>query len=158
MCTPNGVSTKRFNLLVKGILVAFMSGDFELVMGNLVADPRSGRFPAKDGLYDEVLWMTVAVNHAGVPTEYVELEARGRTKEYVKNLVRDPAGPLGKGTFIMAGGKPVTPRNGHRKLKLVVFSSHTSLDYDILDYEYLHRPGPEEDGSAATGAEDSKEG
>lgn len=137
--------------------MAFMSGDYEQVMGNLAAEPRLGRFPAKDGLYDEVLWMTVAVNHTDTATEYVELEARGKTKEYVKNLVQDPARPLGKGTFVMAGGKPTVSKNGHRKLKLVVFSSHTSLDYDVLDYEYLHKRGLKDEGQADAGADEGEE-
>ena len=137
--------------------MAFASGDFEYVAGNLVAEPRSQRFPAKDGLYDEVLWMTVAVNHTDTATEYVELEARGKTKEYVKNLVMDPARPLGKGMFVMAGGKPTVSKNGHRKLKLVVFSSHTSLDYDVLDYKYLHKRDPKDEGQAAAGADEGEE-
>ncbi|MDN5973519.1 hypothetical protein [Bifidobacterium crudilactis] len=137
--------------------MGFKSGDFEYVAGNLATEPRLGRFPAKDGLYDEVLWMTVAVNHSDAATEYVELEARGKTKEYVKNLVQDPARPLGKGTFVMAGGKPTVSKNGHRKLKLVVFSSHTSLDYDVLDYKYLHQDDPKDEDRAETGADDSKE-
>jgi hypothetical protein len=137
--------------------MAFMSGDYEQVMGNLAAEPRLGRFPANDGLYDEVLWMTVAVNHSDAATEYVELEARGKTKEYVKNLVQDPARPLGKGMFVMAGGKPTVSKNGHRKLKLVVFSSHTSLDYDVLDYEYLHKRGLKDEGQADAGADEGEE-
>lgn len=137
--------------------MAFMSGDFEYVAGNLATEPRLGRFPAKDGLYDEVLWMTVAVNHSDAATEYVELEARGKTKEYVKNLVQDPARPLGKGMFVMAGGKPTVSKNGHRKLKLVVFSSHTSLDYDVLDYKYLHKQGLKNEGQAAAGADEGEE-
>jgi hypothetical protein len=137
--------------------MAFMSGDYEQVMGNLAAEPRLGRFPANDGLYDEVLWMTVAVNHTDTATEYVELEARGKTKEYVKNLVQDPARPLGKGMFVMAGGKPTASKNGHRKLKLVVFSSHTSLDYDVLDYEYLDKRARKDEQSAETGTREGKE-
>lgn len=137
--------------------MAFMSGDYEQVMGNLAAEPRLGRFPAKDGLYDEVQWMTVAVNRTDTATEYVELEARGKTKEYVKNLVMDPARPLGKGMFVMAGGKPTASKNGHRKLKLVVFSSHTSLDYDVLDYEYLHKRARKDEQSAETGTREGKE-
>jgi hypothetical protein len=66
--------------------MAFMSGDFVYVAGNLATDPRVQRFPAKDGLYDEVVWMTVAVNHTDAATDYVELEARGKTKEYIKNF------------------------------------------------------------------------
>lgn len=38
-----------------GQIMAFMSGDFEYVAGNLVKDPILGRFPAKDGMYDEVV-------------------------------------------------------------------------------------------------------
>ncbi|MGO1261446.1 MAG: hypothetical protein ACTMHX_07295, partial [Bifidobacterium mongoliense] len=56
---------------------------FVYVAGNLATDPRVQRFPAKDGMYDEVVWLTVAVNHTDAATEYVELEARGKTKEYI---------------------------------------------------------------------------
>jgi hypothetical protein len=121
--------------------MAFMAGDFEYVAGNLATDPRVKRFPAADGMYDEVLWMTVAVNHMDAATEYVELEARGKTKEYIKNLIASPVKPLSKGTFIMAGGSPVVSKNGKRKLKLVVFSSETSLGYDVLNWDHIHKDG-----------------
>ena len=121
--------------------MAFMSGDFEYVAGNLATDPRVQRFPAKDGMYDEVVWMTVAVNHTDKATEYVELEARGKTKEYIKNLIASPVKPLSKGTFIMAGGSPAKAKGNKRKLKLVVFSSETSLGYDVLNWERLHKDG-----------------
>jgi hypothetical protein len=121
--------------------MAFMSGDFVYVAGNLATDPRVQRFPAADGMYDEVIWMTVAVNHKDAVTEYVELEARGKTKEYINNLLSSPVRPLGKGMFIMAGGSPVTSKNGKRKLKLVVFTSETSLGYDVLNWGRLRRNG-----------------
>lgn len=121
--------------------MAFMSGDFEYVAGNLATDPRVQRFPAADGMYDEVVWMTVAVNHTGAATEYVELEARGKTKEYIKNLIASPVKPLNKGSFIMAGGSPAKAKGNKRKLKLVVFSSETSLGYDVLNWDRLHKDG-----------------
>jgi hypothetical protein len=121
--------------------MSFMSGDFEYVAGNLAADPRLQRFPAEDGMYDEVLWLTVAVNHSDAATEYVELEARGKNKEYIKNMLAAPVNTLGKGTFVMAGGKPVAARSGKRKLKLVVFSSETILNYDVLNWDRLHKDG-----------------
>ena len=85
--------------------------------------------------------MTVAVNHSDAATEYVELEARGKNKEYIKNLLAAPVNTLGKGTFVMAGGKPVAAKSGKRKLKLVVFSSETSLNYDVLNWDRLSRDG-----------------
>lgn len=121
--------------------MAFMAGDFVYVAGNLATDPRMGQFPAKDGMYDEVVWMTVAVNHTGAATEYVELEARGKTKEYIKNLIVSPVKPLSKGTFIMAGGSPAKAKGNKRKLKLVVFSSETSLGYDVLNWDRLRGNG-----------------
>jgi hypothetical protein len=121
--------------------MAFMSGDFEYVAGNLAADPRLQRFPAEDGMYDEVLWLTVAVNHSDTATEYVELEARGKNKEYIKNMLAAPVNTLGRGSFVMAGGKPVTSKSGKRKLKLVVFSSETSLSYDVLNWNRLRKDG-----------------
>jgi hypothetical protein len=117
--------------------MAFMSGDFVYVAGNLATDPRVQRFPAADGMYDEVVWLTVAINHTDAATEYVELEARGKTKEYVKNLAAAPVDPLHKGSFVMAGGSPVKAKSGKRKLKLVVFSSETSLGYDVLNWDRL---------------------
>ena len=121
--------------------MAFMSGDFVYVAGNLATDPRMGRFPAADGMYDEVLWMTVAVNHTDKATEYVELEARGKTKEYIKNLIASPVKPLSKGSFVMAGGSPAKAKGNKRKLKLVVFSSETSLGYDVLNWDRLRGNG-----------------
>jgi hypothetical protein len=121
--------------------MSFMSGDFEYVAGNIAADPRLQRFPAEDGMYDEVLWLTVAVNHSDTATEYVELEARGKNKEYIKNMLAAPVNTLDKGTFIMAGGKPVASKSGKRKLKLVVFSSETSLNYDVLNWDRLRKDG-----------------
>ena len=121
--------------------MAFMAGDFVYVAGNLATDPRMQRFPAKDGMYDEVVWMTVAVNHTGAATEYVELEARGKTKEYIKNLIASPVKPLSKGSFIMAGGSPAKAKGNKRKLKLVVFSSETSLGYDVLNWDRLRGNG-----------------
>lgn len=121
--------------------MAFMSGDFVYVAGNLVKDPIRGRFPAEDGMYDEVMWLTVAVNHTDAATEYVELEARGKTKEYIKNLIASPVKPLCKGSFVMAGGSPAKVKGNKRKLKLVVFSSETSLGYDVLNWDRLHKDG-----------------
>ncbi|WP_369343118.1 hypothetical protein [Bifidobacterium fermentum] len=93
-------------------------------------------------MYDEVLWLTVAVNHSVAATEYVELEARGKNKEDIKNLLAAPVNALGKGTFVMAGGgKPVAAKSGKRKLKLVVFSSETSLNYDVLNWGRLRKDG-----------------
>ena len=127
--------------------MAFMAGDFVYVAGNLATDPRVQRFPAADGMYDEVVWLTVAVNHTDKATEYVELEARGKTKEYIKNRLLAPANPLGKGSFVLAGGRPVQAKAGtaKRKLRLVVFSDQTSLDYTLLDWDYLRtQPNGEE--------------
>ena len=121
--------------------MAFMSGDFDYVAGNLATDPRMGQFPAKDGMYDEVVWMTVAVNHTAAATEYVELEARGKTKEYIKNLAAATVDPLRKGSFVMAGGSPAKAKGNKRKLKLVVFSSETSLGYDVLNWDRLRGNG-----------------
>ncbi|MEK0246490.1 hypothetical protein WM015_08525 [Bifidobacterium mongoliense] len=121
--------------------MAFMAGDFVYVAGNLATDPRVQRFPAHDGMYDEVVWLTVAVNHTDAATEYVELEARGKTKEYIKNLIASPVKPLSKGTFIMAGGIPAKAKGNKRKLKLVVFSSETSLGYDVLNWDRLRGNG-----------------
>lgn len=121
--------------------MAFMAGDFVYVAGNLATDPRVQRFPAADGMYDEVVWMTVAVNHTGAATEYVELEARGKTKEYIKNLIASPVKPLSKGSFVMAGGSPAKAKGNKRKLKLVVFSSETSLGYDVLTWDRLRGNG-----------------
>jgi hypothetical protein len=121
--------------------MAFMSGDFVYVAGNLATDPRVQRFPAADGMYDEVVWLTVAVNHTGAATEYVELEARGKTKEYIKNLAAAPVDPLCKGSLVMAGGSPAKAKGNKRKLKLVVFSSETSLGYDVLNWDRLHKDG-----------------
>ena len=121
--------------------MAFMSGDFVYVAGNLATDPRMGQFPAKDGMYDEVVWLTVALNHMDEATEYVELEARGKTKEYIKNLIASPVKPLSKGSFIMAGGSPAKAKGNKRKLKLVVFSSETSLGYDVLNWDRLRGNG-----------------
>ncbi|MCH4159404.1 MAG: hypothetical protein LKF35_04750 [Bifidobacterium minimum] len=92
-------------------------------------------------MYDEVLWMTVAVNHSDAATEYVELEARGRTKEYVKNRIAVPVDPLGRGSFVMAGGSPVKTKDGKRRIRLVVFSGETSLGYDVLDWDRLRGKG-----------------
>ncbi|KAE8128889.1 hypothetical protein DDF78_04125 [Bifidobacterium tibiigranuli] len=117
--------------------MAFKSGDFEYVAGNLAAAPRLGRFPAGDGTYSEVVWMTLAVNHGDGTTEYVELEARGKTKEYVKNMARSDSRPLAKGSFVMAGGTPGKTKNGRRKLRVSVLADRTSLDYDVLDWDYL---------------------
>ena len=121
--------------------MSFMSGDFEYVAGNIAADPRLQRFPAEAGMYDEVLWLTVAVNHSDAATEYVELEARGKNKEYIKNMLAAPVNALGRGTFVMAGGKPVASKSGKRKLRLVVFSSETSLNYDVLNWDRLRKDG-----------------
>jgi hypothetical protein len=121
--------------------MAFMSGDFEYVAGNLVREPIVGKFPAQDGLYDEVVWLTVAVNHTDAATEYVELEARGKTKEYIKNLAAATVDPLGKGAFVMAGGRPAKGKGNKRKLKLVVISSETSLGYDVLNCDRIHKDG-----------------
>lgn len=121
--------------------MAFMSGDFVYVAGNLVKDPIRGRFPAEDGLYDEVVWLTVAVNHTDAATEYVELEARGKTKEYIKNRAAAPTDPLGKGSFVMAGGCPVKSKSRRRKIRLVVISGETSLGYDVLNWDRLHAEG-----------------
>ena len=121
--------------------MAFMSGDFVYVAGNLATDPRVQRFPAADGMYDEVVWLTVAVNHTGAATEYVELEARGKTKEYIKNLAAAPVDPLCEGSFVMAGGSPAKVKGNKRKLKLVVFSSETSLGYDVLNWDRLRGKG-----------------
>lgn len=137
--------------------MSFMSGDFEYVAGNLAADPRLQRFPAEDGMYDEVLWLTVAVNHSDAATEYVELEARGKNKEYIKNMLAAPVNTLGKGTFIMAGGKPVAAKGGKHKLKLVVFSSETSLNYDVLNFEYLRQHRQAEEIHAETKTEKREE-
>lgn len=92
-------------------------------------------------MYDEVLWLTVAVNHSDTATEYVELETRGKNKEYIKNMLAAPVNTLGRGSFVMAGGKPVTSKSGKRKLKLVVFSSETSLSYDVLNWNRLRKDG-----------------
>lgn len=119
--------------------MAFMSGDFEYVAGNLVKDPILGRFPAKDGMYDEVVLLTVAVNHTDAATEYVELEARGKTKEFIKNLAAATVDRLHKGSFVMAGGKPVASKSGKHKLRLVVFSSETSLNYDVLNWDRIRK-------------------
>jgi hypothetical protein len=121
--------------------MAFMSGDFVYVAGNLATDPVMGKFPAHDGMYDEVVWLTVAVNHTGAATEYVELEARGKTKEYIKNLAAVTVDPLCKGSFVMAGGSPAAAKGNKRKLKLVVFSSETSLGYDVLNWDRLRGNG-----------------
>jgi hypothetical protein len=127
--------------------MGFASGDYTYVAGNLAAKPRVGRFENNDGTYDEVIWMTLAVNHTDMPTEYVELEARGKTKEYIKNRLLAPANPLGKGSFVLAGGRPVQAKaeTAKRKLRLVVFSDQTSLDYTLLDWDYLRtQPNGEE--------------
>ena len=126
----------------EGMVMAFMSGDLEYVAGNLAAEPRLQRFPAENDMYDEVLWLTVAVNHSEAATEYVELEARGKTKEYIKNLISSPANPLGKGAFVMAGGRPAASKSGKKKLRLAVFSSETSLNYDVLDWDRIRQDAP----------------
>lgn len=41
----------------------------------------------------------------------------------------------------MAGGSPAKAKGNKRKLKLVVFSSETSLGYDVLNWDRLHKDG-----------------
>jgi hypothetical protein len=93
-------------------------------------------------MYDEVPRMVaVAVNHADAATEYVELEARGKTAECVKSLVAALVRPLGKRSYVMAGGWRTTMGDGRCRLKLVAFSGETSLGYDVPDCGILRTDG-----------------
>lgn len=121
--------------------MSFASGDFGYVAGALATDPRRVDYPVKGDAdaVNTVVYMTVAVNHEDRPTEYVELEARGRTKAYILAQVdHDNEALVRKGVFVMAGGEPQEAhtdkkgKTGKRKIRVTVFSYQTSLDFDVL--------------------------
>lgn len=108
--------------------MTFNSGDFVWTAGRLATDPRLGRFQSADGMFDEVIWMILAIGYRKGKTEYLELEALGLTKECIKNLMHS-ARSLAKSMLVVVEGRELKARKGHRRLRLVAISSESSLDH-----------------------------
>lgn len=104
--------------------------------GNLTRDPVFRTF--SDG--NEVAYLTLAVNHQGKPTEFLDLQARGFNKEYIRTQ------EFKAGDFAIVGGTLSTRKKTTGEetpvLRVSVITKETSFNYKPLDWEYLHRENP----------------
>ena len=113
--------------------------------GNLTKPPIFRTYD--DG--NEVVYLSLAIDHQGKPTEFLDVQARGLNKEYIK--VQD----FDAGDFVIVGGTLATrtKTTGQQVpvLRVSVITKETSFSYKPLDWRCLDKTRqtqPGQDGDA----------
>lgn len=112
--------------------MSFSSDQVTWMAGNLTKDPVFRTF--SDG--NEVAYLTLAVNHQSNPTEFLDLQARGANKEYIR------AQGFAAGNFVIVGGVLATRKKTTGEeapvLRVSVITKETSFNFKPLDWEGIH--------------------
>jgi len=113
--------------------------------GNLTKPPVFRTYD--DG--NEVVYLSLAIDHQGKPTEFLDVQARGFNKEYIKVQGFDA------GDFVIVGGTLATrtKTTGQQVpvLRVSVITKETSFGYKPLDWQYLNKTQakqPKQNGDA----------
>ena len=113
--------------------------------GNLTKPPIFRTYD--DG--NEVVYLSLAIDHQGKSTEFLDVQTRGFNKEYIK--VQD----FDAGDFVIVGGTLATrtKTTGQQVpvLRVSVITKETSFSYKPLDWRYLDKTRqtqPGQDGDA----------
>lgn len=119
--------------------MAFNNDQIVWMAGNLTQDPVFRTFP--DG--NEVAYFTLAINHQDNPTEFLDMQARGFNKEYIRTQ------GFAAGNFIIVGGSLAARKKATGEevpvLRVAVITKETSFNYRPLDWERLRNTSSNED-------------
>lgn len=119
--------------------MAFNNDQVVWMAGNLTKDPVFRTFP--DG--NEVAYFTLAINHQNNPTEFLDVQARGFNKEYIRTQ------GFAAGNFVIVGGKLAARKKTTGQevpvLRVAVITKETSFNYRPLDWERLRNTASDED-------------